>query len=129
MTHRISRMRTVVATAALLLVLTGCGGDREDRFARPGAPKASPSGEFVAHAESASEVRITDRNGGEVFTKSYEYATSYRADGIGVVWLSTKDQLWVLVPGGRMSERVEPGPDGVWTAVEAELPGEITRLG
>jgi hypothetical protein len=122
-------MRVVAALVALLFVLTGCTDDREDRFAAPGAPKKSPTGKFVAHADSASEVRVTDSDGGEVFKKSYEYATSYRADGIGVVWLSTKDQLWVLVPGGRMSERVEPGPDGVWTAVEAELPGEITRLG
>ncbi|NGY65443.1 hypothetical protein G7043_41780 [Lentzea sp. NEAU-D13] len=120
-------MRLFAACTALLLVLTGCGSD-EDRFARPGAPKASPSGKFVAHAESASEVRVTDRNGGEVFRKSYEYATSSRADAIGVVWLSEKDQLWVLVPGDT-SERVEAGPDGVWTAVTAELPGEITRLG
>jgi hypothetical protein len=122
-------MRVVAAVVALLLVLTSCGSDREDRFARPGAPKSSPSGKFVAYAESASEVRVTDRNGGEVFKKSYEYATSYRNDGIGVVWMSTKDQLWVLVPGERKSERIEAGPDGVWQAVEAELPGEITRLG
>jgi hypothetical protein len=122
-------MRVLAALVALLLVLTGCGDDSEDRFARPGTPKTSPSGKFVAHAESASELRITDRNGGELFRKSYEYATSYRNDGIGVVWLSTKDQLWVLVPGNRLSERIEAGQDGVWTAVEAELPGEITRLG
>jgi hypothetical protein len=122
-------MRVLAALVALLLVLTGCDSDREDRFARPGAPKTSPSGKFVAHAESASEVRVTDRNGGEVFRKSYEYATSYRNDGIGVVWLSTKDQLWVLVPGNRMSERVEAGENGVWTAVQAELPREITGLG
>ena len=122
-------MRTPAALVALLLALTGCGSDSEDRFATPGAPKSSPSGKFVAHADSASEVRVTDRDGGEVFRKSYEYATSYRADGIGVVWLSDKDQLWVLVPGGRMSERIEAGQDGVWKATEAELPGEITRLG
>ncbi|MEV6242208.1 hypothetical protein [Lentzea sp. NPDC051838] len=122
-------MRVLAAFVALLLVLTGCGSDREDRFARPGAPKTSPSGKFVAHAESASEVKVTDRNGGDVFRKSYEYATSYRNDGIGVVWLSTKDQLWVLVPGGRMSERIEAGADGVWTATEAALPDEITRQG
>ncbi|WP_156213060.1 hypothetical protein [Lentzea aerocolonigenes] len=120
-------MRVLAAVLALFLV-AGCGSDREDRFARPGAPKTSPSGKFVAHAESASEVKVTDRNGGEVFRKSYEYATSSRADGIGVVWLSKQDQLWVLVPGDT-SERIEPGPDGVWTAVKAELPGEITRLG
>lgn len=122
-------MKVVAALVALLLVLAGCGSDSEDRFARPGSPKTSPSGKFVAHAEGSSEVRVTDRNGGELFRKSYEYATSYRNDGIGVVWLSTKDQLWVLVPGNRMSERIEAGQDGVWTAVEAELPGEITRLG
>ncbi|MFD4643602.1 hypothetical protein ACFWN2_40280 [Lentzea sp. NPDC058436] len=128
MTHGISRGRATVALAALLLALTGCGGEPESWFARPGEPRQSPSGKFVAHAESASEVRVTDRDGGEVFSKSYEYATSSRADGIGVVWLSTKDQLWVLVPGDT-SERIEAGPDGVWTAVEAELPREITRLG
>jgi hypothetical protein len=128
MTHGISRGGIVAALAALLLVLTGCGGEPEDRFARPGEPRQSPSGKFVAHAESGSEVRVTDRDGGEVFRKSYEYATSSRADGIGVVWSSQQDQLWVLVPGDT-SERVEAGPDGVWTAVEAELPGEITRLG
>jgi len=128
MTHRISRSGTVAALVALLLVLAGCGGGREDRFVRPGEPRESPSGNFVAHAENGSEVRVTDRDGADVFRKSYEYATSSRADGIGVVWLSEVDQLWVLVPGDT-SERVEAGPDGVWTAVEAELPGEITRLG
>ena len=128
MTHGISRSGAIAALVALLLALTACGGDPEDRFARPGAPTNSPSGKFVAHAESGSEVRVTDRDGGEVFRKSYEYATSSRADGIGVVWLSTQDQLWVLVPGDT-SERIEAGPDGVWTAVEADLPGEITRLG
>jgi hypothetical protein len=122
-------VKVVAALVALLLVLTGCGSDSEDRFARPGSPRTSPSGKFVAHAEGSSGVRVTDRNGGELFRKSYEYATSYRNDGIGVVWLSTKDQLWVLVPGNRMSERIEAGQDGVWTAVEAELPREITRLG
>ncbi|MFD5827810.1 hypothetical protein [Lentzea sp. NPDC060358] len=121
-------MRALAALVALVLALTSCGSESGDRFARPGAPKNSPSGKFVAHAESASEVRVTDRNGGDVFRKSYEYATSSRADGIGVVWLAERDQLWVLVPGDT-SERVEAGPDGVWTAVEAELPGEITRLG
>src|SRR5690349_11425393 len=108
-------MRALAALVALLLTLTSCGSESQDRFVRPGAPKSSPSGNFVAHAESASEVRVTDRNGGDVFRKSYEYATSSRADGIGVVWLSQRDQLWVLVPGDT-SERVEAGPDGVWTA-------------
>ncbi|MFI6102483.1 hypothetical protein ACIA8G_43625 [Lentzea sp. NPDC051213] len=126
-THQV--LRALAAVMTLVLVLAGCGGEREDRFAQPGAPKSSPSGKFVAHAEGTSAVRVTDRNGGDVFQKSYEYATSYRADGIGVVWLSKKDQLWVLVPGGRTSERIEPGPDGIWTATEDELPGEITRLG
>ena len=114
-------MRIVAAVVALLFLLTGCGSDREDRFARPGAPKSSPSGKFTAHAESASEVRVTDRNGGDVFRKSYEYATSSRADGIGVVWLSEKDQLWVLVPGDT-SECVEAGPDGDHWTVRASLP-------
>ncbi len=120
-------MRAIAGILALLLVLAGCGDD-EDRFARPGAPRSSPSGNFIAYAESASEVRVTDRNGGDVFRKSYEYATSQRADGIGVVWLSTKDQLWVLVPGSS-NERIEPGPDGVWHATSDDLPSEITRSG
>ncbi|MEU7480628.1 hypothetical protein AB0A63_31935 [Lentzea sp. NPDC042327] len=126
MTHRFSRLATAVL--ALLLVLTACGDDRQDRFASPGAPKTSPSGKFVAHAESASEVRVTDRNGGDVFRKSYEYATSHRADGIGVVWLSSADQLWVVVPNDG-TERIEAGPDGEWRATKAELPREISRLG
>jgi len=120
-------MRAIAGILALLLVLAGCGAE-EDRFARPGAPRSSPSGDFIAHAESASEVRVTDRNGGDVFRKSYEYATSHRADGIGVVWLSKKDQLWVLVPGST-TERIEPGSDGVWRATTDDLPSEITRTG
>ncbi|ANZ38714.1 hypothetical protein BBK82_24250 [Lentzea guizhouensis] len=126
MTHGISRL--AAGTLALLLTLTACADDRQDRFASPGAPKTSPSGEYVAHAESPTEVRVTDRNGGDVFRKSYEYATSHRADGIGVVWLSTKDQLWVLVPNDG-TERIEAGPDGEWRATRDELPREITRLG
>lgn len=120
-------MRLFLGVLALVLALAGCGAE-EDRFARPGAPKSSPSGDFIAHAESASEVRVTDRNGGDVFRKSYEYVTSHRADAIGVIWLSSKDQLWVLVPGST-NERIEPGPDGVWRAQSDELPREITRSG
>jgi hypothetical protein len=126
MTHRISR--PLAGILALLLALTACGDDRQDRFASPGAPKTSPSGDFVAHVESASEVRVTDRDGGDVFRKSYGYATSQRADGIGVVWSSTKDQLWVVVPHDG-TERIEPGPDGEWRATRDDLPSDITRLG
>ncbi len=126
MTHRTSR--PLARILALLLALTACGDDRQDRFASPGAPKTSPSGDFVAHAESASEVRVTDRDGDDVFRKSYDYAGSQRADAIGVVWSSAEDQLWVLVPNVG-TERIEPGPDGEWRAVQDDLPSDITRLG
>ncbi|GLY49676.1 hypothetical protein [Lentzea sp. NBRC 102530] len=121
MTHGISRL----ALAALLL-LGACGS--EQQFASPGDPQPSPSGNFVVHAESDSEVRVTDRDGAEVFRKTYAHDRVYEGDGVGAVWLSGKDQLWVIVPRGG-AERVEAGPDGRWTAVPDELPGEITRMG
>ncbi|MFD4670652.1 hypothetical protein ACFWNN_13000 [Lentzea sp. NPDC058450] len=124
MTHGISRPR-VLALAAVLF-LGACSG--EQQFVSPGDPQSSPSGNFVAHAENDSEVRVTDRDGGEVFRKTYEHDRVYEGDGVGVVWLSGKDQLWVIVPRGG-AERVEAGPDGKWTAVADELPGEITRMG
>ncbi|MGH3937378.1 MAG: hypothetical protein ACRDTG_01885 [Pseudonocardiaceae bacterium] len=102
-------MRTPIVLlllGALTAVLAGCaalfGSDRvNERFARPEHPRTSPSGQFVAHVEFGPEqngvltwvVVITDRGGHEVFRDNYAYSSRH---GVGITWLSGKDQLWLL---------------------------------
>lgn len=124
-----SVMRAIVAV--LLLALVACGS-QEDRFVRPGVPRTSPSGNYVAHTESVSGktvLLITNPAGDELYRDSLEYWTSERNDGVGVLWLSDRDQLWLLVPGST-HQRVEPDAQGAWHRVaDSELPEEIKRLG
>jgi hypothetical protein len=103
-----SGRRALLASASLVLVvvLGGCGifgrsSSRDDRFVRANAPRTSPSGGFTASIQSGpvqngvetSVVVITDGSGKEVFHDSYAYSNRH---GVGVTWLSTKDQLWIL---------------------------------
>ncbi|RKT55487.1 hypothetical protein [Saccharothrix australiensis] len=99
----------VVLTVVSLVLVLGWflfGGEAgpardDDRFVRPDAPKASPSGSYTAHAELGPAqngvatwvVVIRDRGGSEVFRDDYAYSTRH---GVGITWLSTADQLWVL---------------------------------
>src|SRR5688572_16719902 len=96
----------LVAVAAVTAVLAGCaalfGGDRTDqRFARPEEPCTSPSGQFVARVDLGPEQNgvptwiavITDRKGQEVFRDSDAYSSRH---GVGITWLSGKDELWLL---------------------------------
>lgn len=121
-------MRAVV----LLLVLALVSCSPADRFVRPGAPKASPSGKYVAHTESVNGgtvLLITDKAGNELYRDSLAYRTSERNDGVGVLWLSDRDQLWLLTPG-ETHQRVEPDEHGDWSRKpDSQLPEEIKQLG
>ena len=139
---RPGRTWLVAASVALVLVLTGCAifgrsGGRQDRFARPGAPRTSPSGEYIASVvagppENGVEtlvVVITDRSGREVFRDDDAYSTRH---GVGVTWLSDRDQLWIL--SADVGHSYVEAQDGRWTKVDitpestASIPGEIADL-
>jgi hypothetical protein len=96
----------LVVAVALVVGSTGRSGESgmtrgTDRFVLPDAPRAAPSGKYTAHAEAGPEqngvptwvVVIRDQGGGEVFRDEYAYSTRH---GVGITWLSTADQLWVL---------------------------------
>lgn len=109
-----------------------------DRFVRPDAPKAAPSGTYTAHAEAGPDqngvatwvVVIRDRSGTEVFRDDYAYSTRH---GVGITWLSTADQLWVLSAdvGDAHVDRTDAG----WSKTKltpstlGDKPEEIRRLG
>jgi len=114
------------------------GRSKDDRFVRPDAPRSAPSGEFTASVENGPGqngvktwiVVIKDRGGREVFRDDYRYSTRH---GVGVTWLSNRDQLWILSSDvGRAY--VERGADGVWTKTKItpetrkSVPEEIDRL-
>lgn len=98
---------TTVTIAVAVAVLAGCtalfgtGRGADERFARPGQPQTSPSGEFVAQADLGPEqngvqtwiVVITERDGREVFRDAEAYSSRH---GVGITWLTGTDQLWVL---------------------------------
>lgn len=141
------RMRIVIAAGIVtaVAVLAGCsalfGGDRgaDDRFARPGQPRTSPSGELVARVVPGPEqngvetwvVVIEDRRGWEVFRDDYAYSSRH---GVGVTWLSGADELWVLSSDVGTSSIVR-GPDGTWRKeyprpgrFDEDVPAEIREL-
>lgn len=126
--------RTVLAVVTVTL-LAGCGmfgkSDRRDeRFARPGEPKASPSGTYTAVVEYGPQqngvdtwVVVLKEADKEVFRDSYAYSTRH---GVGVTWLSTSDQLWVLSSDVGASH-VDRTADGTWkkTAITPETRGDV----
>ena len=118
--------------------LLGCRADDRfpdpDRFVTVGSPHPSPSGDFVASVLEGPErdgaatrlVVITDGAGTEVFRDDREYSTRH---GVGVTWLSTGDQLWIL-SGGEAPASVQP-TGGVWRKTSGgahPVPAEITDL-
>ena len=97
-------MRRTIVIMAVATVLAGCTalfGGAEERFVRPGQPRTSPSGEFVAQADLGPEhngvptwiVVITARDGREVFRDGEVYSSRH---GVGITWLTDTDELWVL---------------------------------
>jgi hypothetical protein len=138
-----ARLSLVGASVAVVLALAGClmsrgSGSGEDRFVRPGAPRNSPSGSFTASVVPGPDqdgvattiVVISDATGKEVFRDNYAYSNRH---GVGVTWLSTQDQLWILSSdvGSAHVDRTDAG----WTKTmvtpetKASVPEEITRLG
>lgn len=137
--------RTLLAVGlmAALTVVAGCslfGSDRDgdDRFVEVGRPKESPSSEFTASlAEGPSQngvatriVVVTDADEREVFRDDYAYSTRH---GVGVTWLSSADQLWIL-SSDVGTAHIDRQTDGTWakTAITPEtrdtVPEEITKL-
>jgi hypothetical protein len=127
----------------VLVVAAGCGmfgrgGKSQDRFVRPGAPRTSPTGAFVATVEEKQgpdsvktwTTVVTDKDGAEVFRDGYAYSTRH---AVAVTWLSTKDQLWIL-SSDVGTAHIEPGPDGKWVKTsitpqtKADVPQEISDL-
>ena len=140
-------MRTSIAITmvGVAAVLAGCvalfGGDRsaDDRFARPEHPRTSPSGEYVARVDLGPEqngvptwiVVIIDSAGREVFRDDAAYSTRH---GVGITWLSSKDELWLLSSDVGTSY-VQQDSDGVWSKeyprpghFNEDVPAEIREL-
>jgi hypothetical protein len=139
---RPSRAWLAAASVALVLVLAGCAifgrsGGRQDRFARPGSPRPSPSGAYIAsvvpgppeNGVDTLVVVITDQSGHEVFRDDDAYSTRH---GVGVTWLSDRDQLWIL--SADVGHSYVEIRDGRWAKVDitpettASVPGEIASL-
>lgn len=135
--------RCFIVAMLLFPLLIGCGlfgkSDRtNDRFARPEHPKTSPSGSYTAFAEYGPEQNgvktgvavIRDKSGEEVFHDTEPYSTRH---GIGITWLSTADQLWLL-SGDVGTSHVDRNPDGTWTKTGMnpdtvkDIPAEIKAL-
>jgi hypothetical protein len=130
------------ATLLLVTVVAGCGilgrsSGGTDRLVEPGTPRTAPSGRFVASVVDGPEqngvptqvVVISDDKGTEVFRDDYAYSTRH---GVGVVWLSGRDQLWLL-SSDVGTAYVEQGDSGwVKTAITPEtrdqIPAEIAEL-
>lgn len=132
---------TCVAVTVVAIVgwnMFGRSSAKDDRFVRPGEPKSSPSGSYTALAESGPSqngvgtwiVVVRDAAGAEVFRDGYPYSTR---QGLGVTWLSTADQLWIL-SSDVGNAHVDRQPDGTWAKTPitpqtlATVPEEINRL-
>jgi hypothetical protein len=143
MSRRKHRVISLTAAVALLVTLAGCGmfgrnTDKGDRFVRPGTPRPSPSAAYTAYAENGPDQNgvatwiavVRDSSGAEVFRDSYAYSTRH---GVGITWLSTGDQLWLL-SADVGDAHVDRGPDGAWTKTTItpetinDIPEEIRRL-
>jgi hypothetical protein len=137
------RLSRVGASMVVVLALAGClmsrsSASNEDRFVRPGAARTSPSGSFKASVEAGPDqngvattvVVISDSAGHEVFRDNYAYSNRH---GVGVTWLSTQDQLWILSSdvGSAHVDRTDGGwvKTMVTPETKAAVPEEIVRLG
>lgn len=126
----------------VLAVLAGCslfgGNDDRDRFVEADDPRTAPSGEFTASLDDGPPqdgvpthvVVITDADGTEVFRDDHAYSSRH---GVGVTWLSSADQLWILSTDVGTAH-VDRQADGTWvkTAITPStadtVPDEIDRL-
>jgi hypothetical protein len=147
MTRRPTVKMLVAIGAALSVVLAGAfaawflfarqSSDAE-RFARPGRPRSSPSGAFMASLAAGPEqngvatwvVTIADASGAEVFRDDHAYSARH---GLGVTWLSSRDQLWILSfdVGDAYVQQRDDGRSWVkvmLTPGNQDTPEEIARL-
>jgi hypothetical protein len=129
---------TVVAGCSLFGRDRGGGGDDDDRFVQVGNPKTAPSGAYTASLDDGADqngvatriVVITDADGEEVFRDDYAYSTRH---GVGVTWLSSADQLWIL-SSDVGTAHVDRQADGTWTKTgitpetKDTIPEEIDQL-
>jgi hypothetical protein len=111
---------------------------RGDRFVQPGSSKPAPSGQYTAAAENGPVqngvatwvVLVRDTSGAEVFRDDYAYSLRH---GVGITWLSSADQLWVL-SADVGTAHIDRAPDGSWhkTLITPEtvatIPEEIRNL-
>ncbi|MGA5541743.1 hypothetical protein ACPCIR_07835 [Mycobacterium sp. NPDC051198] len=138
-------IRQLAITALVACLLAGCGlfgspSSHDDRFARPDHPKDSPSGQYAVAVDMGPNQNGVDTwvavirdnaTGAEVFRDSNAYSSRH---GVGITWLSTSDQLWLL-SSDVGTAHVDRKPDGTWikTSIYPEtvgdIPEEITALG
>ena len=110
-----------------------------ERFVRHDRPRLSPSGAFTASLQPGPEqngvatwrVVIAEAGGAELFRDEQVYSARH---GVGVTWLSTRDQLWILSAdvGDAFVERRDNGNSWdkiLLTPTSGPLvPEEIARL-
>lgn len=142
----IGMIRQLAIAALIACLLSGCGlfgggaSRNDDRFARPDHPKDSPSGQYSVSVDLGPNQNGVDTwvavvrdkaTGAEVFRDSYAYSSRH---GIGITWLSSRDQLWLL-SSDVGTAHVDWQPDGTWTKTSiypetvGDIPEEITALG
>lgn len=99
--------------------------------------RPSPSGQFVATVVDGPlddgvktwVVVITDTSGAEEFRDTDRYSTRH---GVGVTWLSTADELWLLSSDAGTSRVARTGD--AWTKTRmtpetiTQIPDEIKAL-
>jgi hypothetical protein len=136
-------LKRVFVVILMAAVLAGCGlfgsGREGERFARPGEPKASPSGDFIVSVdmgpvqngvETWIPVIRDNATGAEVFRDTDAYSSRH---GVGITWLSTDDQLWLL-SGDVGTAHIDRQPSGTWTKTgitpetRNDIPDEIAAL-
>jgi len=149
--HRGLAAVIILAVNAALMVLTttaGCGlfgiggseadrGQSDERFVLPDRPQKSPSGKYIASVIAGPDqngvqtrvVVISDSAGKEVFHDDMAYSTRH---GVGVTWLSTNDQLWIL--SGDIGTSYVQSDGSTWTKTSItpetrkDVPREIQDL-
>jgi hypothetical protein len=147
----VSRRTIILAVTVALTVLTtmtGCGlfgigqsdsarGRYDERFVLLNRPHKSPSGQYIASVIAGPDqngvatrvVVISDSAGKEVFHDDMPYSVRH---GLGVTWLSTKDQLWIL--SGDIGTSYLQSDGSTWTRTSItpettkDIPEEIQDL-